>query len=160
MRTYCASETTRRVIAEQTVRRESPFSMQVGGRFLLTGSIDLYARTGNRALVVDYKSGQTGDAKQLERRYELQAECYALAVLGDGCESVEVEFVRPEVEMSGGVMQCARFAFSASDSERIETGLLRRYADIESSPFDPAPSDECSHCDVPVALCPVREQMS
>jgi ATP-dependent helicase/nuclease subunit A len=157
---YCASETARRVVAEQTVRRESPFSMRIGGRFLLTGSIDLYARTGDRAFVVDYKSGETGHFGELKERYALQAECYALAVLRDGCASVTVEFVRPEVEVPNGGMQCARFEFSDSDAERIDAELMLRYADIESSSFDPSPSNGCLHCDVPAGLCPERERTS
>lgn len=155
---YCSSDVAWRASAGETVRRESPFSMRVGERFLLTGSIDLYARTGNAALVVDYKSGETGDVGELEDRYRLQAECYALAVMRDGCESATVEFVRPEVEVAqGGEIQRTAFEFTAPDAKLIEQDLLRRYQEIEASGFEPSPSRECFHCDVPLGLCPRRK---
>jgi ATP-dependent helicase/nuclease subunit A len=151
---YCESDVARRASGGELVRRESPFSMRVGGRFLLTGSIDLYSRTGDAALVVDYKSGATGELGDLEARYRLQAECYALAVLGDGCDSVVVEFVRPEVQGESGAIQRTTFAFKSADAERIETDLLLRYSQIEGSVFDPAPSRDCVHCTVAFGLCP------
>jgi ATP-dependent exoDNAse (exonuclease V) beta subunit len=154
---YCESSVARRAAAGDSVRRESPFSLRIGGRFLLTGSIDLYSRTGSSAFVVDYKSGETGDPAELRDRYRLQAECYALAVLRDGCERVEVTFVRPEVGLAeGSEVQSATFDFDASDAERIERDLVHRYAEIEASAFDPRPSAECYHCDVPRGMCPER----
>ena len=153
---YCESALAKRVAEGNTVRRESPFSMQIGGRFLLTGSIDLYARTGDTALVVDYKSGETGEVGELADRYRLQAECYALAALRDGCSAVSVEFVRPEVARTEGDVQTVAFEFSAADADRIETELVHRYAEIESSAFGPNPSKGCFTCDVPSGLCPQR----
>ena len=154
---YCASDIARRAAAGETVRRESPFAMRVGERFLLTGSIDLYSRTGDEALVVDYKSGEEGDPKELARSYRLQAECYALAVMRDGCTKVAVEFVRPEGDTQGGSgIEHVAFAFSAEQQGEIERDLLRRYAEIVESEFEPSPSRECHHCDVPTGMCPER----
>jgi ATP-dependent helicase/nuclease subunit A len=156
---YCESNIARRAGTGETVRRESPFSILVGERFLLTGSIDLYSRTGSAALVVDYKSGETGDLGDLVTRYRLQAECYALAVFRDGCEQASVEFVRPEVgRAEDGEVQSVIFEFSAGDAERIERDLMHRYGEIEASAFDPVASSECRHCDVPPGLCPQRSQ--
>jgi ATP-dependent exoDNAse (exonuclease V) beta subunit len=151
---YCASDQARRAIAGDTVRRETPFAMRIGDSFLLTGSIDLYSRTGDCALVIDYKSGHTGGETELADRYRLQAECYALAVLRDGCERADVMFVRPEVESDGGAVQQVAFSFEAGHAERIERDLLRRYEEIANSAFEPSPSHECAHCDVPLGLCP------
>lgn len=152
---YCTSSVAKRAVDSEIVRRESPFSIRIGGLFLLTGSIDLYSRSGDAALVLDYKSGETGNVGELEERYRLQAECYALAVIRDGCRQVSVEFVRPEVEIpEGGAIQRQAFEFSASDAARIEAGLLRRYGQIEASAFEPAPRRECFKCDVPAGLCP------
>ena len=154
---YCASSIAKRAVAGETVRRESPFAMDIGERFLLTGSIDLYSRTADTALVVDYKSGDTGAATDLRARYQLQAECYALAVLRDGCSDMTVEFVRPEVAPGEERdVQHVAFEFSAGDRETIESDLLRRYSEIEASAFEPLPSRECYHCKVPSKLCPER----
>jgi RecB family exonuclease len=130
--------------------------MRVGGRFLLAGAIDLYAREGDVAHVVDYKSGREGTEAELERRYRLQAECYALAVLRDECRTVTVEFVRPEVDAPGDAMQSIAFSFRADDAERIEQALVRRYDEIARSDFEPSSSRECAHCDVPKGLCEQR----
>jgi ATP-dependent helicase/nuclease subunit A len=155
---YCASETARRAIGGDTVRRESPFAMRIGDRFLLTGSIDLYSRTGSEALVVDYKSGEKGERSELEQRYRLQAECYALAVLRDGCVKAAVEFVRPEVDAGGdGEIQRVAFAFAADQQREIEEDLLRRYDEIEASRFEPSPSGACAQCDVLAGMCPERQ---
>jgi ATP-dependent exoDNAse (exonuclease V) beta subunit len=155
-RRYSASELALRVNGAALVRREAPFSMRIGGRFLLAGAIDLYARDGDVAHVVDYKSGRAGTESELERRYQLQANCYALAVLQDKCTTVTVEFVRPEVELAGGGMQSVAFSFSASDAQRIEQELVRRYDAIADSNFEPSASHECVHCDVPTGLCEWR----
>jgi hypothetical protein len=151
---YCGSDVAARVASRPSVRRESPFSMRIGESFLLTGAIDLYARDGDDALVVDYKSGVTGDGAELEERYHLQARCYALAVLRDGCSSATIEFVRPEVEAADGTMQRTTFTFAAAEASGIEQDLLRRYAEIEASAFEPTASHDCLHCDIPAGLCP------
>ena len=156
---YSASDTARRAVAGEIVRRESPFAMRIAERFLLTGSIDLYSRTANEALVVDYKSGEKGEPGELEHRYRLQAECYALAVLCDGCTGVTVEFVRPEVDVPGHTdIQRVTFRFSAGQQREIEMELLRRYEEIEALHFEPSPSRECRHCDVAAGMCPHRER--
>ena len=54
-------------------------------RFLLTGSIDLYSRTDDSALVVDYKSGRQGEIDDLEEHYRFRPNAMGLAVLRDGC---------------------------------------------------------------------------
>lgn len=154
VRRYCASDVAQRAEAGEIVRRESPFAMRIQDRFLLTGSIDLYSRTGDSAFVVDYKSGAESDLLDLAQRYRLQAECYALAVLRDGCKSVVVEFVRPEADdTTTGAMQQVGFSFDAEDAAQIEADLLRRYDAIQGSAFEPLPSSHCVHCDVPGALC-------
>lgn len=154
VRRYCESDVGRRAHAGEAVRRESPFTMWIGDRFLLTGSIDLYSRTGNSALVLDYKSGETGEVAELQNRYRLQAKCYALAVLRDGCTSAVIEFVRPEVGLADGAVQTTSFSFVADDAAKIELRLLRRYDSIKTSAFDPTPSNDCFHCEVPSGLCP------
>jgi CRISPR/Cas system-associated exonuclease Cas4 (RecB family) len=150
---YCGSDVAAQVASRPSVRRESPFSMRIGESFLLTGAIDLYARDGDDALIVDYKSGVTGEGAELGERYRLQARCYALAVLRDGCTTATIQFVRPEVETAGGTIQRTTFTFAAAEACEIEQDLLRRYAEIEASAFEPSASHDCLHCDIPAGLC-------
>ena len=151
---YCGSELARRADRGDVVRRESPFAMHVGGRFLLTGSIDLFSSTGDCALILDYKSGSAGEAAELGERYLLQAECYAMAVLRDGCESVDIVFMRPEVVDESGSIQQTAFTFAAHDADRIEDELIARYEEICGSAFEARPSQQCERCDVAFGLCP------
>ena len=158
VRAYCGSEVARAVAEAASVRHESPFALRVGGgSFLLVGSIDVYARSGASALIVDYKSGESGESDELAERYGLQAECYALAALRDGCESVAVQFVRPEVVLPDGSLQGLLYEFGSADGPAIESRLLERFREMERSFFAPKPSRaQCSRCQVPVRMCPER----
>ena len=152
------SETMSQAIAHQRVAREMPFALPIADRTgILSGSVDLFARSGDEALVVDYKSGTSGTADELAARYELQAQCYALAALVDGCESVEVVFVRPEVTGPDGGVQEVRHSFARAD-ETVLRGLVEaRYRQIVSSPYEPlSERDEsiCGSCAAPIGLCP------
>jgi ATP-dependent helicase/nuclease subunit A len=88
-----------RLATATSVRREYPFAFALGpaaaGGPLVTGVIDLLAQEpdGGR-LVLDYKSDRVGEQEDLEalieRDYGVQRMLYALAVLRDGAERVEV----------------------------------------------------------------------
>jgi len=160
VRSYCESELANRVAAAEIVRRESPFALSIaGGPFLLIGSIDVYARSGRSALIVDYKSGTSGQAGELEDRYRLQADCYALAALKDGCTSVSVEFVRPEVVSADDGPQRVGFAYGAADATTLEAQILARFNQMEQSDFAPKPSwEQCARCDVPEQICSERQR--
>jgi hypothetical protein len=153
---YCESDVARRVTEAHVVMHEAPLATAVGGgRFVIAGSIDLYARSGDTALIVDYKSGTSGAHHELQDRYRLQADCYAFAALCDGCRDVEVTFVRPEVTRDGR-METVVFTFRSPDAERISSDLVCRYREIEESGFDPSPGQVCVNCDVPPGLCEHR----
>jgi hypothetical protein len=155
-RRYCASDIAKRTAEAEAVMQEAPFSISLGGgSFVLGGSIDLLARSGASALIVDYKSGASGDPETLSDRYRLQAECYALAALKDGCEEVEVVFVRPEVTTDGQVEQVG-FRFGIDDAQRIEAKLVDQYRDIQASEYRPTPGAACVNCDVPMGMCEHR----
>jgi ATP-dependent helicase/nuclease subunit A len=156
VRRYCASDLARAETQGAVVRRETPFFVRMADGFSLAGSIDLYARTGNSAVVVDYKSGNQDESTDWEQRYRLQAVCYALAVMRDGCDEVRVEFVRIEGETSDGGIPKATYTFSAVDARAIEDELLTRHAEITESAFEPHPSHECQRCDVPEGVCEHR----
>ena len=155
---FVSSATAEQAFARERVVREMPFALPIaGGRCLLAGNIDLYARSGDHALIVDYKSGSSGGPDELAARYELQAKCYALAALVDGCDSAEVVFVRPEVMAPNGDPQETRFGFGAADADGLRAEIDSRYGRIAASAFDALPCrDEtiCRDCPAPQGLCP------
>lgn len=66
------------------------------------------------------KRARAGQDDDLHARYELQAQCYAYALLSAGsCEHVDMVFVRPEADM-----QEVRFAFDASDIPVLAQRIL------------------------------------
>lgn len=138
-----------------SVRREAQFAIRIGepgqAGFILDGSIDLYAREGGRGLVVDYKTGAAGGESELEDRYRLQACCYALACIKDGCREVSVTFVRPEVVDSEGRIQRVEYLFTQEDATRLEAELLGRYELMLSGRFaerDRRDDQACRACPV------------
>jgi ATP-dependent helicase/nuclease subunit A len=92
---FAGSPLCERLATAEDVRREHPFSLEIGpGRPLLTGVIDVLGRASSGALlVVDYKTdrieGLTPEA-HVAAHYELQRAIYALAALRAGAPEVEV----------------------------------------------------------------------
>lgn len=158
--TYARSDVATREREFDSTRREMPFSVQVGQRaagFVLSGTVDAYSTKGSRALIVDYKTGESGDAAELEERYRLQSRCYALAALLDGRESVEVVFVRVQAVAADGQPQTVRYAFTSAELAKIETDLLGRYSAIATSPFEPLAEwtpRSCTECPIAAGICP------
>lgn len=99
---------------------EYAFCVDVEG-IALEGYIDLlcFNADGN-ALVIDYKTGTSGEADELRERYALQAACYAYALLSTGfCSRLEMAFVRPEADMEE-----VRFDFDVSDIPALVARIL------------------------------------
>jgi ATP-dependent exoDNAse (exonuclease V) beta subunit len=145
-----------------TLRREYPFSASIvvgEHSFELAGAMDAYGRTGDDALIVDYKSGiSEASAEQLRERYETQARCYAYAALREGCERARVVFVRPEVVGPEGDVQQVLFDFDSSDAPSIERYLVGVYQRIAEAPYLPlAEWDDttCRGCRIAGSLCPL-----
>jgi ATP-dependent exoDNAse (exonuclease V) beta subunit len=144
------------------VRPEWPFAVGVptasDPAFLLVGAIDLYARDGGRALVLDYKSGQSGAAFELEDRYRTQARCYAYVALRDGAQTAEVIFARPEVVGPEGIER-VRYKFDAAMREEIEQDLLgvwRLMGENRFEPLDCWNEHLCGSCPIADGVCPLR----
>ena len=87
----------------------------------LEGYIDLICFDDEGgALVIDYKTGTSGQGEDLHERYALQAQCYAYALLSSGaCEHVDMAFVRPEAGM-----QEVAFSFDAGDVPALAQHIL------------------------------------
>lgn len=99
---------------------EYAFCTDVEG-FPLEGRIDLLCFDDQgKALVIDYKTGTSGQGNQLRERYALQAHCYAYALLKAGiCDTVELVFVRPQDNMDEIV-----FTFAAADIQELAKCIL------------------------------------
>src|SRR5439155_224500 len=89
---YCDSPLAERLAALPGAASERPFAFEHDG-VLLHGRLDVLDRSGERALVVDFKSNAIGDlspAEVVDAEYRLQRLVYALACLRGGAEAVEV----------------------------------------------------------------------
>ncbi|MBR3258029.1 MAG: PD-(D/E)XK nuclease family protein, partial [Eggerthellaceae bacterium] len=89
-----------RAASSTHVRAEVPFVVGIEDVYL-EGSIDLLCADGpiglgTRAVLFDYKTGGHDDETPQARYYKhlLQAQCYAYALLKQGCVSVDAHFVR------------------------------------------------------------------
>ena len=159
---FAGSRIAAELEACKTVRREHPFSVRMGSGVHeadLVGVIDAYGRTGTSALVVDYKSGtsEAGES-ELRERFATQARCYAYAAFSDGCESVRVVFVRPEVEIAGGGLEEVTFEFGADETGAIEESLLGAYEAISTTDYRALNEWDgavCRGCRIAGTLCPV-----
>lgn len=108
------------VMAIERTFAEYPFCVDVHG-YKLEGFIDLLCLDDSgRALVIDYKTGTSGQGEDLHERYSLQAHCYAYALLSSGMyDVVELVFVRPEANMEE-----IAFSFSKEDIETLAQSIL------------------------------------
>lgn len=107
-----------------------PFFVPISDAFV-EGEIDLLCTddaqlAGARALVVDYKTGGSdGEAPEaLCSKHLLQAQCYAYALLRQGCVEVELRFARVEREDSAGDMQTVTYRFTAEDLDGLAVRIL------------------------------------
>ncbi|MDZ4179547.1 MAG: UvrD-helicase domain-containing protein [Coriobacteriia bacterium] len=157
--TFLDSDIGRRVMRGPS-RFEYPFAIRLGGRggVVLQGSMDAYTREGDEALVVDYKAGSAVLSPDGRARHELQAKCYAIAALQEGCRSVEVTFVRLGATASSPGHADVTFGFTWQDSESIERSLAEKAEKIRTSERAPLPEwDErvCRGCLAAGNVCPL-----
>lgn len=142
-----------RLAVATAVHREHPFAFSLGGREpLITGVIDVLAleRDGGR-LIVDYKSDRVGPdvalGELVEREYGVQRLLYALAVLREGAEHVEIVhwfLERPEDPV--GVR------FRAAERPELEARLAGRIARARERSFAVSPNPHRGLC----LTCPGR----
>jgi len=158
---YLASDAAGDLEACEIVRREWPFAFHIGeaaDRFTLVGNVDAYGRSGAEALILDYKTGSSGEPGELKDRYSLQAATYALAALADGCERIRIVFVRPQVLDDAGAPQEVRFEFTAADGPGIEADLVERFRRIAGADYRALERWDvhtCGECPIAGSVCPV-----
>lgn len=139
----------RRTIGQGCVYREAPISTPLGGgKFVLVGSMDVYARTGDEGLILDYKTGGESDSGVLRDQHLLQAMCYGLAALSDGCARVEVVFLQVSGAGGSGGPNETVFEFAVGDRDAIEERLLetcRAMDDLTRKPASTTAKAETCH---------------
>ena len=138
LRRWFESGIAHKVGGYRSVRAEVPFFVQVGeggDAPFLEGEIDLLADNGDAsaAFVVDYKTGGSPleDAETLRSKHELQAKCYAYAVLAQGFEHVDLAFVRVEQHDGGAPgdeLEVVAYSFAQDDSALLEQEIASTVA--------------------------------
>jgi ATP-dependent helicase/nuclease subunit A len=142
-----------RLEAADSVRREHEFAFVVGAQErLMTGVMDVLAyERGGSALIVDYKTDEAPEGRDLEevveREYSLQRLIYALALLRGGAAKVEV--VHWFLEREDG---CVTARFQAADRERLEERVSERVERALARGFVPSEHPHRGLC----ATCPGR----
>ncbi|MDO9557669.1 MAG: UvrD-helicase domain-containing protein [Coriobacteriia bacterium] len=153
---FTSSTLAAEVRSAERVLTECSINALVNGT-VLVGSIDLLAWSGETALVVDYKTGSSElPAEEARSRYELQASCYALAVLRTGAGRARVVFFESE---RGG--RQTEFLYESNDAHFVEMrlgGMLDTMAAGEFSPLASYDASVCDDCAAFGALCPVTRR--
>jgi ATP-dependent exoDNAse (exonuclease V) beta subunit len=151
VRAYCDSSLARRVAGLGDVRVERPFAFLLDG-VLLNGRLDVLARSGAAALVLDYKTNALDGrepAAIVEADYRLQQIVYALACFAAGAEEVEVvyQFLEAPEEVVSAI-------FARTEIESLEHEVARAIARIREGDFRPTPSSfACSGCPALDRVC-------
>jgi ATP-dependent helicase/nuclease subunit A len=148
---WCSSPVAARVATLDGVKPEQHFLFEQDD-VLLHGYLDLFWRSGDVALVVDYKTNVLGEhtpTEVVDAEYRLQRLVYALAAFKAGAERVEVVYSfleQPEAPVST--------AFSRSELPELEAALSAAIEAIRIGDFRPSPSAwACAGCPALAVVC-------
>ncbi|MDR1712838.1 MAG: UvrD-helicase domain-containing protein [Coriobacteriales bacterium] len=108
----------------------------------LEGKIDALGLdlANHRALIIDYKTGTSGEGQpdELRQRYQQQAACYAYAILtafAGGVEQVELAFIRPEAQApAGGGLEEVVYTYTINDRETLLELINSSYRGVLDTP--------------------------
>lgn len=149
---YLGSPVARTVASAERVMREVPIAVPLG-RTVLVGAIDVLARRGGDALIVDYKTGDRAlTPSAAEDAYRLQGQCYALAALVAGARRVEVVFA----ELERG--RETSFTYASDERSALLDEVARHVELIAEGRFEPLEAYDravCEDCPGLGSLCPV-----
>ena len=150
VRAYVESPLAARV-ARLDAHVERHFTFEHDG-VLLHGYLDVYAREGERAFVLDYKTNALGEETPeeiVQRGYRLQRLVYALACFRAGAEEVEVVYQfleRPE--------EPVETTFSRAQVGELEAELSAAIERLRAGEFRPTPSEfACAGCPALDVVC-------
>ncbi len=148
-----------RIRQHERVGTERPFGVAVGGA-LLVGRMDVFAETGGRCFVVDFKSHAPGASDGASTRagtasrFERQMRCYALAALAGGAREVETVVYDVNAGAASGA-----WTFEPGRRDELERELreiLDRIAAADFAPRGQYDHASCFGCPALEGLCPVR----
>jgi ATP-dependent exoDNAse (exonuclease V) beta subunit len=154
---FAESPLRTRLADADSVRVEVPFAFNLASgerSLLITGYLDVLAREGDGALVVDYKTDvldERDPAELVEDRYTGQRTVYALAALRSGASQVEVAYSfleRPDEVISA--------FYTAADAPALEQRLTELAEGLVAGHFEPSATpgaDLCAGCPGRAALC-------
>ncbi len=112
-------------LKSDTVIAEMPFFVKLPCpdrlRFL-RGTMDLVSVDGTSAHIIDYKTGTK------PKDHALQAQVYAYALLENGFDHINVDFLHAEIQSPDNGEMCAtqHFEFNSSDREKLAAYLSTR----------------------------------
>lgn len=134
---WFASDLCKRFFTCEHIYAEVPFMLEIssGERPLyLEGEIDGLAVSEadrNHAFFIDYKTGGSDEEtpEQLHEKHLLQAQCYALALMRQGFETVEAHFIRVEraSKSDPAQPQVVPYCFTAEERAALEAAVLSAY---------------------------------
>ena len=159
---FARSRLAARLRAVSDVRREARFAfvLEPAG-VLVAGAMDVLAREGGQALVIDYKSDRLegrDPAAVVEAEYATQRAVYALAALRAAAERVEVAHCfleRPD--------EPAEARFGTADVPALEARLGALAEGALGGSFEVAPNPHaglCLGCPARTTLCSWPEEMT
>lgn len=134
--TWFASDVCAELTQTGKPRAEVPFMVALqtpAGEIYLEGEIDAVSFAPDKsAYLVDYKTGGTDDetSDAIEDKHKMQAQCYALALLRQGCPKVEATFVRVERRNQANPTQpqVQSYVFTQDDLPMLENIIVQAYA--------------------------------
>jgi len=133
---WFASDVAARMAQFASLQAEVPLFITLdneGAPIYLEGEIDLLALPEDRgtAVIVDYKTGGSSEEsdEELTHKHELQAMCYALALLRQGYAAVQALFVRVEQQEPAAPdqPQVVEFNFQAAQAPELERIIAETY---------------------------------
>ena len=134
---WFASDLCKRFFAADHIYAEVPFMLEIssGERPLyLEGEIDGLAVSEadkDHAFFIDYKTGGSDEEtpEQLHEKHLLQAQCYALALMRQGFETVEAHFIRVEraSKSDPAQPQVVPYRFTIEECATLEEAVLSAY---------------------------------
>jgi ATP-dependent exoDNAse (exonuclease V) beta subunit len=167
VRRFAASDLCARLGRATAVRREQRFAFPLRerpGAPMIVGALDVLARepvpaapgrpSGERLLIVDYKTDRLGDARPAElvaRGYQGQQLIYALAALHAGAAEVEVVhcFLEAPEEPVAATFTAARREELAARLRALAAGVLERRFPVAPDPHRRL----CAGCPAEGGLC-------
>jgi CRISPR/Cas system-associated exonuclease Cas4 (RecB family) len=139
---FIGSDLCRMIAGAEELRKEEPFAF-VHDDVLVRGTMDLKVRTGDRVMIIDFKTDAAlpEDVEDLVHRYQVQMEIYALAVryAEDILPSrLILHFLTPGLTRD---IPCTEESIAG-----ISQLLTKTIASLDAGDFSPNRTERCTFC--------------